>query len=135
MKKSAKKSKENKEPTLTDVMGSLQDLTGAVQTGFAKVEERFEMNEERLRHIEQRIDTRSKSTNDRIDNIDARLGVLQRGQVKIESHIGDIQDDLASALQATDNDGSAILNHEHRISHLEKLGGIKSVPAKHLVGL
>lgn len=73
--------------------------------------------------------------NDRIDGLDARLGDVQRTLGKLQNAVGDIQDDLASALHATDNDGSAILNHEHRISHLEKLGSIKSVPPKHLVGV
>lgn len=73
--------------------------------------------------------------NERMNGIDACLGDLQRGQVKLVTQVADIQDDLTSALAASDNDGSAILNHEHRISHLEKLGGITSVPAKHLAGL
>jgi len=73
--------------------------------------------------------------NERIDGVDARLGDVQRKLTKIENRVENIQDDLTSALHAADNDGSAILNHEHRISHLEKLGGIKSVPAKHLAGL
>ena len=73
--------------------------------------------------------------NERMDGVDARLGDLQRGQAKLVNQVADIQDDLTSALSASDNDGSAILNHEHRISHLEKLGGITSIPAKHLVGL
>lgn len=90
---------------------------------------------ERFTLVENRIDQRSGAVNERIDSVDARLGVLQRGQAKIDNTLGDIQDDLAAALHAADNDGSAILNHEHRISHLEKLGGIKSVPAKHLAGL
>lgn len=73
--------------------------------------------------------------NERMDGIDARLGDLQHGQTKLVNQIADIQDELTSALSASDNDGSAILNHEHRISHLEKLGGIPSIPAKHLIGL
>ncbi|MFH1178670.1 MAG: hypothetical protein V1711_03055 [bacterium] len=73
--------------------------------------------------------------NERMDGTDVRLGDLQRGQTKLANQVAEIQDDLASALSASDNDGSAILNHEFRISYLEKLGGIKSVPAKHLVRL
>ena len=73
--------------------------------------------------------------NERVDGIDARLGDVQRQLTKVENRIEDIQDDLTSALSASDNDGSAILNHEHRISHLEKLGGITSIQAKHLVEL
>ena len=73
--------------------------------------------------------------NERMDGIDARLEDLQTGQKKLVNQVADIQDDLTSALSASDNDGSAILNHEHRISHLEKLGGITSIPASHLAGL
>lgn len=73
--------------------------------------------------------------NERMDGIDARLGEVQRVQMKLTNQVADIQDDLTSALSASDNDGSAILNHEHRISHLEKIGGITSIPAEHLIGL
>jgi len=73
--------------------------------------------------------------NERMDGVDARLGDLQRGQSKLQNQFADMQDDLTSALHASDNDGVAILNHEFRISHLEKLGGIESIPAKHLAGL
>ena len=87
---------------------------------FDFVKERFETTDVRLGHIEQRIDTRAKSTNDRIDGIDARLGDVQRKVTKIESKIEDIQDDLASALNATDKDVVTILDHERRIRRLEK---------------
>jgi septation ring formation regulator EzrA len=129
--KKVRKFNTNKEPTLTSVMGAVQDLTEVMQIGFAKVEGRFE-------HLEQRMDSTDigfSSMNERMDGIDARLGDVQRKLTKVENKVEDIQDDLTSALHATGNDGSAILNHEHRIVHLEKLGGIKSVPAKHLAGL
>jgi len=119
--KKAHKSKAKEEPTLGEF--------------FDFVKEQFETNEVRLGHIEQRIDTRAKSTNERIDGVDARLGDVQRRLAKVENRVEDIQDDLTAALHSSDNDGVAILNHEHRISHLEKLGGIKSVSAKHLAGL
>lgn len=111
--KAVKKSSEA-EPTLGEVL--------------AVMNERFGL-------VEARIDQRFSTMTERGDSVDARLGDLQRGQTKIQNTIGDIQDDLASALHATDNDGSAILNHEHRISRLEKLGGIKSLPPKHLADL
>ena len=114
MTKSEKKPKGIKEPTLGEVLTVMN--------------ERFTL-------VENRIDQRFGMTNERIDNIDVRLGELQHGQAKLVNQVADIQDDLASALSASDNDGSAILNHEHRISHLEKLGGIASIPAKHLAGL
>ncbi len=90
---------------------------------------------ERFTIVEKRIDQRFGTMNERSDSIDARLGDVQRKLTNVESRVEDIQDDLTSALHATGNDGLAILNHEHRISHLEKLGGIKSIPAKHLAGL
>lgn len=102
---------------------------------FDFVKEKFETTETRFGHLEQRMDMRFAGVNERMDGIDARLGDVQRKLSKVESKVEDIQDDLTSALHASDNDGSAILNHEHRISHLEKLGGIKSVPPKHLAGL
>ena len=117
-----------KDPTL----GEFFDF---VKEKFEMTEEKFVSMEQRFVHLEQRIDVRFKGVNDRMDSIDACLGVLQRDSVKMENRLGDIQDDLASALHASDNDGSAILNHERRIAHLEKLGGIKSVPPKHLAGL
>ena len=101
--------------------------------------ERFDVAESRMENrfgdIEIRIDKRFNSLNERSNGIDARLGVIERRAGKIENTLGDIQDDLTSALAATDNDGSAILNHEHRIAHLEKLSNIKIVPPRHLVGL
>lgn len=129
--KRAKKSKTSKEPTISDVMGAVQDLAEVMQTGFEKVEDRFGDLELRM----DVADAGFSGMNERMDGIDARLGDVQRKLAKVENKVEDIQDDLTSALQASDNDGSAILNHEHRISHLEKLGGIKSVPAKHLAGL
>ena len=110
----AKKSKAIQEPTLGEVLTVMN--------------ERFSL-------VEARIDQRTGMLSDRMDGLDARMGDLQRTQTKMANQIGDIQDDLASALHATDNDGSAILNHEQRITHLEKLGGIKSTPPKHLTGL
>ncbi len=112
--KQATKSKAIKEPTLGEVLGVMN--------------ERFSL-------VEARIDQKFEIMTERSNSLDARMGDMQRSQAKLANQVADIQDDLASALHATDNDGSAIMNHEHRVSHLEKLNGIKSVPAKHLADL
>lgn len=127
-------------------------LARLMAEGFGEVKTRLDGMDGRLDGIDGRLDgidgrfdgmngrldgmdTGFKRMNDRMDGMDARLGVLQSDVVKIKSRLENIQDDLTSALQASDNDGIAILNHEHRVSHLERLGGIKSVPAEHMVGL
>ena len=99
MKKSTKKSKKIKEPTLGEVL--------------AVVNERFTF-------VENRIDQRFGTMNERVDGIDARLGDLQRGQTKFVNQVADIQDDLTSALHASDKDALTIIDHERRIKHLEK---------------
>ena len=126
--KKAKKSKASKEPTLGEFFDFVKEKFETTEGKLGAIDQRFG-------HLEQRVDVRAKGTNDRIDSIDARLSDVQRKLTKVESKVEDIQDDLTSALHASDNDGLAILNHEHRISHLEKLGSIKSVPPKHLAGL
>ena len=115
-----KGSKKQSDPTLRDVIEVINDK-------FSSVEERFGL-------VEKRIDSRSVVINERMDSVDARLGVVERRLGKIENTLGDIQEDLASALHATDNDGTAIINHEKRIAGLEKIQGIKPLPPKHLAG-
>ena len=67
-----------KDPTL----GEFFDF---VKEKFEMTEEKFVSMEQRFVHLEQRIDVRFKGVNDRMDSIDARLGVLQRDSVKMEN--------------------------------------------------
>lgn len=98
------------EPTLLDVLE-------AVQTGFGKMEEKFEQ------------------VDDRFDKIDVRFDKLEKRVGAVEITLEGMKETLESIEHAVDKDAEAIINHEDRVSHLEKLGGITSVPAAHLVGL
>lgn len=110
-----------KEPTIKEVMGvvqtlavSVQDLTEAVQGGFQKMEEKME-----------------KGFNDlgyRVTAVEKRVGT-------IETTLESMQETLESIEHAVDKDAEAVVNHESRISHLEKINNIVSVPVAHLAGI
>lgn len=130
MVKSEKKSGDT-EPTITDVMGvvqnlsvSVQDLTEAVQAGFEKVENKLARHEGILTALHEGQ-----------GNLTEKVEDVRRRVVNLEHGIEDMRESLADITGAEEKDAKATLNHEHRISHLEKLGGIKGIPTKHLVGL
>lgn len=112
----AKKS-DTYEPTLLDVLE-------AVQSGFKNVEERFEKVDERFDKIDERFD--------RVEN---RMTAVERRVGTVETTLEEMSVTLKSIEQAVDKDAEAIVNHEGRVSHLEKLSGIVSVPVAHLAGL
>lgn len=95
------------EPTLTDVLE-------AVQTGFGKMEEKME---------------------EKFDDLGYRVTAVEKRVGAVEVTLEDMKGTLENIEHAVDKDSEAIVNHEDRVSHLEKLSGIASVPVKHLVGL
>ena len=133
--KKVKKFKASKEPTLTNVMSAVQDLTEAMQTGFAKVEERMDDEFGQVSGRFEKIERGIRSLQAGQDNLTERVGDVHRRAVNLEHRVEDIRDTLADITKAEEKDAEATINHEFRISHLEKLGGIKSVPSKHLAGL
>jgi len=112
------------EPTIIDVMGvvkdlavSVKDLTEAVQGGFAK--------------IESSIFTLQTGQ----QNLSEQVGDIQRRVINLEHGVEDMKESLIDITNAEEKDAEATINHEHRISHLEKLSGIAGIPVAHLVGL
>ena len=123
MKKATKNSAE--EPTLGEVLAVMNERFSLVESSF---NDRFDL-------VEERFDQRFVVLNDCTDNMDARLGDIQHKLGKTMITVEDIKDELAAALRAADDDGTAIVNHERRITHLEELSGLESVPAPHLANL
>jgi len=133
--KRVKKLKTNKELTLTNVMSAVHHLTEVVQIGFAKVQkcmdDEFAQVSERFEKIERGV--RALQTGQ--ENLTERVGDVHRRVVNLEYRVEDVRESLADIIKAEEKDAEATINHEHRISHLEKLGGIKSSPSKHLAEL
>ena len=112
------------EPTLLDVLQ-------AVQGGFQKMEERFDGVDERFDKVEgglEKVETKLGEVENRMTGVERRVGA-------IEVTLDEMQGTLESIEQAVDKDAEAVVNHEDRISHLENLGGIVSVPVAHFAGL
>ena len=109
----AKKSNEF-EPTLMDVLD-------AVQTGFTKMEEK----------MEERFD----KVDEQLGNVENRVTAVERRVGTIEVTLEDMKETLESIEHAIDKDAEAVVNHESRISHLEKLSGIETIPVAHLANL
>lgn len=91
-----------KEPTITDVMGAVQDLTEAVQTGFAKNE---------VKHDE---------TKHSIDDLAYRVTALEKRTSAVEETIEEVKVTLNGVARAVDKDAVTVLDHERRISRIEK---------------
>lgn len=106
MEKNAKNSSEY-EPTLLDVLG-------AVQTGFVKMEEKME---------------------EKFDDLGYRVTAVEKRVGAVEVTLEEMKGTLDGIAKAVDKDAEAIVNHENRISQLEKLNSIVSVPVKHLANL
>ena len=104
--------KESLEPTITDVFNSMQ-------RGFAYVEERFNHTDARIDQLSEETNERFVSMNTRFDNIDARLGVVERDMKAVKSTLGDIQEDLATLSVAFDRDSETLVSHDKRIEKLE----------------
>lgn len=96
---------EDREPTLKDVLFTLASLD-------------FGLNA-RMGSLDTKVDAMFRSILEREDNMDTRLRVIEQKMGKVEARIEDIQDDLTSALAAFDQDAITIVNHGHRIAHLE----------------
>ena len=125
----------NKESTISDVMVAVRDLTDAMQTGFAKAEERMDDEFAQVSGRFEKVERGIRSLQTGQDNLTERVGDVHRRVVNLEHRVEDVRDSLADITEAEEKDAEATINHEYRISHLEKLGGIKNVPPKHLAGL
>lgn len=102
------------EPTLLDVLE-------AVQGGFAKVDKKFEKVDQQFREL--------------TEELGGRMTAIERRVGAIEVTLEGMRETLESIEHAVDKDAEVVVNHESRISHIEKLNGIVSVPVKHLAGL
>lgn len=87
------------EPTLLDVLE-------AVQTGFMKMEEKME--------------ARFDGVDERLEAIDYRVTAVEKRTGALEIVTEDMKETLEGVARAVDKDARAIVNHEHRIKHLEK---------------
>ena len=94
------------EPTLLDVLE-------AVQGGFQKMEEKME---------------------EKFDDLGYRVTAVEKRVSSIETTLEGMKETLESIEHAVDKDAEAVVNHESRISHLEKLNGVISIPVAHLAG-
>lgn len=83
------------EPTLYDVIQIMQ-------SGFAAVDARFE------------------AVDARFDSLDTRLRNVERTTFRLEDAFEGIQEDITSLLKAADVTGEAIVNHDRRITALER---------------
>lgn len=133
--KSVKKSKMTKEPTVSDVMGAVQDLTEAMQAGFTKVEERINDEFGQVGGRFERIERSIRTFHAGQENLAETINDTHRRVVNLEHRVEDVRETLSDITEAEEKDAEATINHEFRISHLEKIGGVKSVPPKHLAGL
>ncbi|MHB8914063.1 MAG: hypothetical protein ACYC4I_03600 [Minisyncoccota bacterium] len=131
----AEKNMNGNEPAIADVMSAVRGLTEAVQSGFAKVHERindeFAQVSDRFEKVERGVRALQTGQN----NLTERVGDIQRRVVNLEHRVEDVRESLADILRAEEKDAEATINHEFRISYLEQLSGIKSVPAEHLANL
>lgn len=105
------------EPTLLDVLE-------AVQGGFARLEKEYDRHEGILTTLVAGQ-----------QNIAEQVGDIQRRVINLEHSVEDVKESLIDITNAEEKDATATINHEQRISHLEKLGGIKSIPVAHLANL
>lgn len=101
MIKSAKNSKEY-EPTLSDILES-------VQTGFQKVDERFEKVDEQFAKIDGQF-----------EELGYRVTALEKRTGAIEITLEDMRETLNGVARAVDKDALTIIDHKRRIVHLEK---------------
>ncbi len=107
--KEVKKSTGN-EPTITDVMASLQDLTEAVQSGFAKHEARFDRHEKILAALHEGQ-----------NNLTERVGDMDRRLIATQSRVEDIADMFESTTDVVDESRDQIFDHEIRLKRLEEV--------------
>jgi chromosome segregation ATPase len=80
------------EPTLLDVLE-------AVQTGFTKMEEKME---------------------EKFDDLGYRVTAVEKRVGAVEVTLEGMKETLESIERAVDKDAVTVVNHEHRIEHLEK---------------
>jgi len=91
----AKKSNEY-EPTLLDVLD-------AVQNGFTKMEDRF------------------TEMGGRFDDLGYRVTAVEKRVGDVENTLEEMKGTLESIEHAVDKDAVTIVDHEHRIVHLEEV--------------
>lgn len=99
--------KEEEIPTLTEVYDSMLKC-------FSYFEDRFNL-------VDARIDQRFGVVDERLDSLDARLGVIERDTSKIRSTLAEVQEDLATLSVAFDRDAVTLVNHGIRIERLEEV--------------
>ena len=103
------KKSSNYEPTIKDVMGSVQDLTEAVQAGFERLETGSDRHEQIL-----------KTLHEGQENFRGQLKDFGTSLTNTQNRVEDVADMVESLTQVSDKDHMSIVDHEHRILHLEK---------------
>ena len=91
------------EPTISDVMGAIQDLTEAVQIGFAK------------------NDAQHDEMKESIGEVGYRVTALEKRTGTVEKTVEDVRVTLDGVARAIDKDAVTSIDHEVRITHLEKI--------------
>jgi hypothetical protein len=56
----------------------------------------------------------------RNDNLDARLGIIERSLARMRDTLGEVQEDLASISVAVDKDAETLIKTNRRLSQLAK---------------
>ena len=103
------------DPTLADVMDSVNTLTTAVQKGFQGVEKKFEGVEKRL----DRLEIRQSTHDSRMERVEVEIRGMSRRLGAVEVELGDVHETVNAIADAVDKDALTIINHEKRIGRLE----------------
>ena len=122
-----------KKATPTTSEATLNEVLHAVQKGFSSAEERTEIEFKQLHERIEKVERGVRFLRTDMNNLKEQVGDIQRRSINLEHRSADIIETLGALSDAEDKDAEASINHERRIAHLEKLGGIKSTPPAHLV--
>ncbi len=138
---------------MTPEKKSKGEKQSATEKSLKSIEKHFSVIEEQIEHgftrMHARMDDEFEQVSARFEKVERGVRALQTGQdnlyerveeihrrtVNLELRVEDVRDTLADIVGAEEKDAEATINHEFRIAHLERLGGIMSAPPPHLVGL
>jgi DNA repair ATPase RecN len=110
-------------------------LDERLERGFAQVQKRMDDEFEQVSSRFERIERGVRALQTGQEILDERVGDIQRRVGNLEIRVEDIRDTLGELAGAEEKDAEATMNHEGRITHLEKLSNIRSLSPKHLAGL
>ncbi len=89
------------------------ELLEVMQKAFGYVEDRFDL-------MQAQMNQRFAVVDERLDSIDARLGVVERDLSRLKVSVADLQEDVTALAAAFDRDSVTLINHGERIERLEE---------------